>query len=190
MPPIERPAPRSSVRPRGGPLDRRHGDLKRPTRARSTSSLVKVITCPVRKHVIIATAGGNVAEARLQSDEERERYRELLAELRTVLPGVQVLFAFLLTAPFSARFSALDALGRSGFAVALVSAALSTVLLLAPTSYHRVAPRENRELRLRVAVALTVIGMLTLLVSIVAAVFVVTRFIFGMREGLIVGAAV
>lgn len=37
-------------------------------------------------------------------DEDRERYIELLGELRTVIPGVQVLFAFLLTAPFSSRF--------------------------------------------------------------------------------------
>ncbi len=118
-----------------------------------------------------------------EAAQQRERYQELLAELRTVLPGVQVLFAFLLTAPFSGRFSELDRVGRDGYVVALASAALSTVLFLAPTSYHRVAPRRNRAMRLRIGVVLIVAGMMALAVAICAALFVVTRFIFGTGEG-------
>ena len=124
--------------------------------------------------------------------EGRERFRELLEELRTVLPGVQVLFAFLLTAPFSQRFSELDAVGRDGYAVALVSAALSTLLFVTPAVYHRLAPREERAHRLRVAVRLAVAGVLALLVAMSAALFVVTRFIYGTTEGvaIAVGAVV
>lgn len=61
----------------------------------------------------------------------RERYRELLEELRTIIPGVQVLFAFLLTVPFSSRFTELDALGRRVFTGSLVAAALATVVTAA-----------------------------------------------------------
>jgi amino acid transporter len=122
--------------------------------------------------------------------EARERYRELLEELRTIQPGVQVLFAFLLTAPFSQRFSELDDLGRGGYLVALVLAAVSVALFLAPTSFHRVAPRDDREHRIRVAVRLTIVGMLTLLISITSALFVVTRFIFGTDEAVVVAVLI
>jgi MFS family permease len=122
--------------------------------------------------------------------EVRERYRELLEELRTILPGVQVLFAFLLTAPFSQRFGDLDRVGRDGYMVAMVAAATAVVLFSAPTSFHRVAPRQQRHLRLRTAIALTVVGMIALLTAVTSAVFVVTRFIFGTGEGLAVAGGV
>lgn len=111
--------------------------------------------------------------------DERLRYRELLEELRTILPGVQVLFAFLLTAPFSPRFTELDEFGRDLYATALVGTALAAVIFLAPASFHRVAPRRARGDRLRTAIRLTVSGMLVLAVSIVVAVLAVMRFIFG-----------
>jgi len=112
-----------------------------------------------------------------ERDEARQRYQELLQELRVILPGVQVLFAFLLTAPFSARFNELDELGRDLYGVALLGTALSMVMLLAPASYNRVARRASRD-RLRTAVMLTVAGMATLAVSVLVVVFVVMRFIF------------
>jgi hypothetical protein len=69
---------------------------------------------------------------------ERERYRELLEELRTLMPGVQVLFGFLLVTPFSARFPELDRLGKIAFICTLVTASLAAVVFLAPAPYHRV----------------------------------------------------
>lgn len=112
-----------------------------------------------------------------ERDEARQRYQELLQELRVILPGVQVLFAFLLTAPFSSRFNELDELGRDLYGAALLGTALSMVMLLAPASYHRVARRASRD-RLRTAVMLTVAGMATLAVSVLVVVFAVMRFIF------------
>lgn len=111
-------------------------------------------------------------------DELRERYRELLEELRTIIPGVQVLFAFLLTAPFSARFGALDDLGTQFFAVALASAGLAAVVLLAPAAYHRLTPHRDRRQRLEFGVRLVIIGMTLLTVAIASSVFVVGRLIF------------
>ena len=109
-------------------------------------------------------------------EEERERYRELLEELRVILPGVQVLFAFLLTAPFSNRFAELDDLGRNVFAASLLGVALTAVMLMTPAAYHRLAPRLDRAERLGVGIVLTIAGMTLLGLSIAAAVFVVVRF--------------
>lgn len=121
---------------------------------------------------------GDGAAGRVESKErDRARYAELLQEVRVVIPGVQVLFAFLLTAPFSARFSDLDDLGRGLYGVAVVGAAASMVALLAPTSYHRVAREASRD-RLRSAIALTMVGMATLAATVLIVVFVVMRFIF------------
>ncbi len=127
--------------------------------------------------------------ARDRGDEAsgRERYRELLEELRTILPGVQVLFAFLLTAPFSARFQDLDPLGRDLYTVALVGAALSMVVFLTPASYHRIA-RRARDDRLQTAVVLALIGMALLAGSVLVVVFVVLRFIFDTTLGAVVSA--
>ena len=81
-------------------------------------------------------------------EELRDRYEMLLQELRVVLPGVQVLMAFLLTAPFAQRFADLDDLGRQAYLVALISALGSTICLLSPTVFHRVADRTARRARL------------------------------------------
>lgn len=113
------------------------------------------------------------------TSDERLRYRELLEELRTIIPGVQVLFAFLLTAPFSQRFTELDEFEVDLYGVAVVGTALAMVLLLSPASYHRVAPRRPRAVRLRTAIRLLVSGMFVLAASVVAAVFAVMRFVFG-----------
>ena len=122
-------------------------------------------------------------------DAQRDRYRELLEELRTILPGVQVLFAFLLTVPFATRFDHLDRLGRDVFAAALLGTALAATALMAPTAYHRLARRQDRVERLRIAVRLAVAGMALLAASVAAAVFVVARFVYhDGRVGLVFGA--
>ncbi len=60
---------------------------------------------------------------------------ELLQELRVALPGVQVLFAFLLTVPFSARFGSVTPLQEAVFCATLVCTALSAGLLLTPSQH-------------------------------------------------------
>jgi hypothetical protein len=72
--------------------------------------------------------------------EERKRDRqmiELLNELRVALPGVQILFAFLLTVPFTVRFEKLTGFQRDVYYVTLISAALSAACLIAPSAAHR-----------------------------------------------------
>jgi hypothetical protein len=75
-----------------------------------------------------------------ESEEERRRDRqmlELLNELRVALPGVQILFAFLLTVPFTVRFGELTVFQRDAYYVTLVAATLSAACLIAPSSAHR-----------------------------------------------------
>ena len=88
---------------------------------------------------------------------------ELLNELRVALPGVQVLFAFLLIVPFSQRFSSVTPLQRHVYFAILLCAAVSAALLIAPSSHHRLLWRKGaKEATLRVANRLSVVGMIFL----------------------------
>jgi MFS family permease len=119
-------------------------------------------------------------------EELRNRYEMLLQELRVVLPGVQVLMAFLLTAPFAQRFEDLDDVGRRSYLVALISALASTICLLTPTVFHRVAERTARRARLVWSVRLAVVGMILLALALTAATWCITRMVFGTAAGTVV----
>jgi glucose-6-phosphate-specific signal transduction histidine kinase len=104
---------------------------------------------------------------------------ELLNELRVALPGVQVLFAFLLAVPFANGFPKLSGTQRDVFFAAFIATALSTVLLIAPSSYHRLRWRQHdKERMLVISNALTIAGLFLLAVAITCVVFVITDFLF------------
>jgi Family of unknown function (DUF6328) len=104
---------------------------------------------------------------------------ELLNELRVALPGVQVLFAFLLIVPFSQGFPRLGQLDRQIYFVAFIATAVATVLLIAPSSYHRLRWRQHdKERMLVISNALTIAGLASLAVAVTATVFVITDFVF------------
>jgi hypothetical protein len=115
----------------------------------------------------------------LDRDELRRRYYGLLQELRVVLPGVQVLLAFLLTVPFAKRFPELDQEGRVLFGVALVGAATSVILFVTPTVLHRAGRRRARRERLEWGIRLTLVGIVALGVSTLSGLLCVTRFVYG-----------
>src|SRR4051794_40836252 len=73
------------------------------------------------------------------ADEEsgHKHFEELLQEVRIALPGMQILFAFLLTVPFTQRFSSLDAGSKAWYFASLLTAAGTSVFLIAPTAFHR-----------------------------------------------------
>jgi Family of unknown function (DUF6328) len=106
---------------------------------------------------------------------------ELLQELRIVLPGVQVLFAFLLTVPFAGRFTELTALQRYVFFGTLLCTAAATALLIAPSAQHRMLFRQGaREYRLQTGNALAIVGLAFLVPAMVGVVFVITDLMFGL----------
>ncbi|HVD15016.1 MAG TPA: DUF6328 family protein [Actinomycetota bacterium] len=101
---------------------------------------------------------------------------ELLNELRVLLPGVQVLFAFLLTAPFSQRFAQLAPALQEAYFGAVLCAAAATLFLVAPSVHHRLQWRDrDKERLLKTANRLTIIGTVCLAVAIVLALWVVSR---------------
>ena len=106
---------------------------------------------------------------------------ELLTELRVILPGVQVLFAFLLTVPFTQRFPQLDDLETGVFFMTLLCTAIATALLIAPSAHHRMLWRGGvREERLELGNVLTIAGLIVLVPAMVGVVFVITAFIFNL----------
>jgi hypothetical protein len=111
-------------------------------------------------------------------EELRKRYEVLLQELRVSLPGVQVLSAFLLTAPFTQRFNELDDWGRRAYGVALISSMLSVICLVGPILLHRLGERRARADRLRWAIRLQVLGLAFLAVALVTALWGVARLAF------------
>jgi hypothetical protein len=129
-------------------------------------------------------------EKRTGEDRQERTARELielLNELRVILPGVQFLFAFLLTVPFSQRFSELDGLETGVFFVTLLCTAIATALLMAPSAQHRILWREGvREQRLELGNTLTIAGLAFLVPAMVGAVFVVSDFIFGLWAAVVV----
>jgi hypothetical protein len=114
---------------------------------------------------------------------------ELLQELRIVIPGVQVLFAFLLTVPFSQGFTRLDGLQRGVFFATLLCTAATTALLIAPSSHHRVLFRQGvREQRLKLGNVLAILGLAFLVLAMVGVLFVITDLMFGTGTAIAVTA--
>jgi O-antigen/teichoic acid export membrane protein len=114
-----------------------------------------------------------------QSRHDRELL-ELLNELRVALPGVQVLFAFLLAVPFTSRFEKLDAVQKAIFTATVVTTALAAACLIAPSAQHRLLWRRHDKGRLlRVANRLAIAGSALLAISMTAVVWFVVAFVYG-----------
>ena len=126
---------------------------------------------------------GSVALSELDDhrdrDELRGRYEMFLQEVRVILPGVQVLLAFLLTVPFSNRFGDLDAAGRRGFAVSLFATSVAVLCLMTPSVFHRMADRTARKARLTWGIRMNALGVTSLAIALVAGLWTVSRLAFG-----------
>jgi hypothetical protein len=104
---------------------------------------------------------------------------ELLNELRLGLPGVQVLLAFLLTVPFTQRFGRLDGIQRDIYFLAVLSTAMATIFLIAPSSYHRLRWRQHDKAHmLETSNRLAIAGIGFLALSISAVVYVITSVLY------------
>jgi hypothetical protein len=129
-----------------------------------------------------------------RDQEEQERLNrqllELLNELRVALPGVQVLFAFLLAVPFQQRFSQATSFERHVYLVTLLASAAATAFLIAPTGYHRLLfQRGDRPRIIEHGTRMLIFGLVCLAVAMTGAVFLITEFIFGTKTGVAIGAA-
>jgi hypothetical protein len=117
-----------------------------------------------------------------RGQEQRKRDRqmmELLNELRVALPGVQILFAFLLTVPFAQGFQRTTSFQRDLFYAVLIATALSTICLIAPTATHRLRfHRSDRAYIIESANTFLIAGLIFLGIAILGAVWLITDYLF------------
>ena len=112
--------------------------------------------------------------------EELEReHEELFHELRSMIPGAEVLFAFLLTVAFTNRFSDITALQRNVYYATFLCAGLALVLLLAPAAYHRVQfRRRDKEAMMKYANTEALAATVMVVFSISGTVFLISDLLF------------
>lgn len=128
--------------------------------------------------------GRQLDRSPLEDESEQERWQrnfaDLLQELRVAQTGVQILFAFLLTMPFSARFEQTTLFQRDVYIVSLLAAAASTAMIISPVAFHRALFRQGRKPELvRFAHRMATGGLAFMLVSMVSAILLITDFVIG-----------
>jgi len=136
----------------------------------------------------------DIAHARDDEEPEAERVNreldQLLGELRVAMPGVQVLFAFLLAVPFQQRFAQVTEFQRDVYFMTLLASAAASALFVAPTAYHRLMFRERDKPRLlALSSKLALAGLACLAVAMNGAVLLVTDVIFGRTTAVVTVAA-
>ena len=109
-----------------------------------------------------------------------QEWSELVEELRLAIPGVEVLFGFLLVLPFQSGFAALARHDQYVYFAALISAAIGTVLLIAPSVNHRLRWRQgDKEALLNYATRFSIAATVFIAISMSAAVYLITDLVFG-----------
>jgi hypothetical protein len=124
-------------------------------------------------------------ESPAEHDGESRRERvnreliELLNELRVALPGVQVLFAFLLAVPFSAGWDKVTSLQKNIFFATLVATSISTACFIVPTAYHRLNFRQReKENILLISNKFAIGGIMALAVSMIGVIVLITDLVY------------
>jgi hypothetical protein len=119
---------------------------------------------------------------REETEEERldRNLMELLGELRVALPGVQVLFAFLLAVPFQARFADVTRFQRDVYFATLCCALVASACLIAPTAFHRITFRLHEKPALvSIANRLAIAGLAALALAMVGVILLISDVLFG-----------
>ena len=122
------------------------------------------------------------ASGRDETEAERldRNLGELLQELRVALPGVQVLFAFLLAVPFQKRFTEITPFQEKAYFLTLLFTAISAALLIAPSAHHRIAFRlQKKEELIQVANRFAIAGLAFLALAMTCAIVLITDVLFG-----------
>ncbi|MCW2935058.1 MAG: hypothetical protein JWM19_6020 [Actinomycetia bacterium] len=137
--------------------------------------------------------GPMVGDPRQETEAQRNdrNLSELIQELRVVSLGVQVLFGFLLSLPFTVRFSRLDTLQRDLYLASLVLSAVATTLLLGPVAYHRlVFRRAMKEAIVQYASLMATLGLGAVGGAVLVAVLLVTDVVAGPLPAALITALV
>jgi hypothetical protein len=118
----------------------------------------------------------------IADNEVDDAFRAFLEGLRTTLPGVQVLFAFLLILPFQQTFQELTGAETTAYFIAFFGSALASILLIAPSAHQRLrAPqsgvRRHSIKHLQITVRITIVGTVVFAIALVAAVYLVSSIL-------------
>ena len=136
-----------------------------------------------------AARAGSRPETELQRWDRN--FTELLQELRVAQTGVQILFGFLLTVPFSTRFVRATTLQTVVYAFTFLACAIAAALLIAPVSRHRRVFRQGRKAELVLeADRLAQAGLLALMVTVTGVVFLVLDVLAGLAAACPLAAAI
>jgi hypothetical protein len=120
-----------------------------------------------------------VPEQRSKQELDQE-WAELVEEHRLAMPGIQVLFGFLLILPFQNRFERLTTNQEYVYFSALLCATIAAVLLITPTAAHRIRWRKaDKEVLLRTATRTAIAATVFMAASMTAAVYLITDYLFG-----------
>ncbi len=135
----------------------------------------------------MGTAGSPNPRDESEAERDDRNLAELLQELRVAGLGVQVLFGFLLSLPFTNRFDTISRGQRDLYLACLVLSAVATALLLGPVAYHRlVFRRGQKEGLVRAANVMAIAGLAAVGLAVSAAVLLVTSYVTsGLAAGLI-----
>jgi hypothetical protein len=119
-----------------------------------------------------------------------DAFRAVLEGLRTTLPGVQVLFAFLLILPLQESFAALAVSERVAFYFAFFGSAVASILLIAPSAHQRIRAqisgvKRRSAAHLHMTVRITIVGTIIFAVALVAAVFLVSSLVIDDTIGVV-----
>jgi len=147
-------------------------------------------------HDHVQADGGLTSEADVRRGEtslERldRNLDEMMGELRVVVTGVQVLFAFLLIVPFNSGFVGIGPFERTVYLVTLVCSALAALCVIMPAAYHRILFRQDDKHHVvQVANRVTLVGLVLLAVAMCGSVLLVTTKLYGATAGAITAALV
>ena len=135
------------------------------------------------------------SENTANNESEKERLdrelEELLGELRVALPGVQVLFAFLLVVPFNQRFADITSFQQTVYFVTLLCATAATACLIAPTAHHRIQFRQQDKKRIVMGGSrLAIVGLTLLATAMTGAITLVTDFLYSSTTTTVAAALV
>jgi len=137
--------------------------------------------------------GDHPETGRRESEQERvdRNLQEMLGELRVALPGVQVLFAFLLVVPFNQRFGQVTDFQKTIYLITLLCTTASTICLIAPTAHHRLEfRRQDKENIVRFGNRIVVAGLGLLAIAMTGAVLFVTDVVYGRTTTIAAAAGV
>jgi tellurite resistance protein TehA-like permease len=120
-----------------------------------------------------------------------QEWNELVQEHRLAMPGVQVLFAFLLILPFQNRFEELTTAQESVYYSALLCATAAIILLITPTAAHRIRWRkQDKEALLRMSTRAAIAATVFMAAAMTSSVYLITDLLFGEPATVIVGSVV